>query len=309
MPHAASPSSTSGLNSRYLRVEDLRRLRNLFFSSRRVVEGLYAGRHASPKRGQSVEFKDYREYFPGDEIGDIDWKVYGRSDRLCVKMFEHQSDMTVNLLIDASASMGYAAVPGERTKFDHACMLAAAIGFLTTKQQDKVSFGLAQNGLQQFQRPLSSFKHLGDILRRMEQAKPDGEAGLADAVRSLASLVRRRGVLVLVSDLLDDLDPLFEALSIHTHRGSEVILFHVLHDDELKLPPMHEAVFIDSETGQRVKLHVDDVRSAYEEKMRQFLDTCAAASRARGIDYNLVSTATPYHKALEHYLFTRAAMT
>jgi len=307
MPPPSTPHP-AGLNTRYLRVQDLRRLRNLFFSSRRVVEGLYAGRHASPKRGHSVEFKDYREYFPGDEIGDIDWKVYGRSDRLYVKMFEHQSDMTVNLLIDASASMGYATVPGDRSKYDHACMLGAAIGFLTTKQQDKVSFGLAQDGLKEFQRPLSSFKHLSGILRAMENAKPAGGAKLADALRTMANLVGKRGVLVVVSDLLDDLEPVFEALAIYTHRGSEVILFHVLHADELKLPPLHDAVFIDSESRQRLKLNVDDVRTAYDAKLRRFLDACAAASRSRGMDYNLVSTATPYGKALEHYLFTRAAM-
>ena len=302
MPEAA------GIQSKYLRVQDLRRLRHLFFSSRRVVEGQYAGRHMSPQRGHSVEFKDYREYTQGDEIGDIDWKVYGRSDRLYVKLFEHQSDMTVNLLVDASASMGYAAVKGERTKYDHAAMMAAAIAFLTTKQQDKVSFAMARDGLQSFLRPQGSFTQLHSILGALESVEPAGEAGLADALRSLARIATRRGVLVVISDLLDDLDAVFEALSIWAHRGSEVIVFHTLHADELKLPPLFEANFIDSESGEHLRLNVEDVRDVYDQKMRAFLDTVATWCRARRIDYNLVSTATPYHEALTQYLFTRAAV-
>jgi len=136
-------SELNGLNRKYLRTQDLRRLKNVFFSSRRVVEGQYAGRHASPQRGHSVEFNDYRQYMPGDEVADIDWKVYGRSDKMFIKLFEHQSDMTVNLVVDGSASMAYAGLDGRYSKYDHACLMAAAIAFLTTKQQDKVSFALA----------------------------------------------------------------------------------------------------------------------------------------------------------------------
>jgi uncharacterized protein (DUF58 family) len=323
----------SGLNRRYLRVQDLRRLRSLFFASRRIVEGLYTGRHASPQRGHSVEFNDYREYFPGDEIGDIDWKVFGRTDRLMIKLFEHQSDMTVHLLVDASASMGYRGagakeqglgtrgkkkapsrstrlIPNPKSlipdsKYDHACRMAASIAFLTTKQQDKVSLSLVQNGMARFDRPMSSVTHLANILRAMEEIEPAREARLPEALKQLASLSRRRGVLVIFSDLLDDFEAVNEALSIHTHRGSEVILFHVMHADELHLPAMHEAIFEDSETGGKVTLNVDDVREAYDRQMKDFLHKWNVACRGKGIDYNLVSTATPYTKSLENYLFSR----
>jgi len=309
---------TAAFNRRHLNVQDLRRLRHLGFSSRRAVEGQYAGRHVSPQRGHSVEFKDYREYVPGDEIGYIDWKVFGRSDRWYVKLFEHQSDMTVNILVDASASMHYpspdapsrsrlSALPD--TKYDHACRMAAAIAFLVTQQQDRVSFGLAHTGLRDFLRPSGSFNQLATILTTMEQTTPTGEAHLADALTAMSRLVPRRGVLVLFSDLLEDVDATLEALSIWTHRGSDAIVFHTLHADELTLPAWHEATFIDSESGGQVKLNVADVRNAYDQRMRAFLDQCATWCRARRVDYNLVSTATPYHKALEHYLFTRAAMT
>ena len=297
-----------GLNRKYLRVQDLRRLKNLSFASRRVVEGQYAGRHASPQRGHSVEFNDYRQYMPGDEIADIDWKIFGRTDKLFVKLFEHQSDMTVNLIVDGSASMAYAGLDGQYSKFDHACMMAAAIAFLTTQQQDKISFGLAQRGLGEFHRPYGSFSHLVGILKAMEAVKPAGQAHLAEALRKMAGLIGRRGLLVIFSDLLDDPEEIFNAISIFTHRGSEVILFHVLHQDELKLPALQEAVFEDSEDGKKVSLNIQDVRGAYEGKLNHFLSNWSSSCKGRGIDYKLVSTAMNYSRALEQYLYQRASM-
>ncbi len=293
--------------SRYLRVQDLRRLRNVFFASKRVVDGQYAGRHASPQRGHSVEFSDYREYYPGDEIGDIDWKVYGRSDRFYVKLFEHQSDMTVNLVIDGSASMAYQAGNRE-SKFDHAARLAASIAFLTTKQQDAVSLAVAQGGLKHYLRPLGAFKHLQAVLKQLESVELAGEAQLADTLHDVGRQLKRKGLVVLFSDLLENDQNILKALSAFTHRGSEVIVFHVLDADELQLPDMAEAVFIDSETHTKLRLNVDDVRHSYRDRVRRFIRGWRTSLRARGIDYRLVSTAEPYHQALEDYLFSRATL-
>jgi uncharacterized protein (DUF58 family) len=316
----ASPAVQDGLNRRYLRVQDLRRLRNVFFSSRRPVEGHYAGRHATPQRGHSVEFNDYRSYMPGDEMGDIDWKVFARSDKLFVKLFEHQSDMTVNLVVDGSASMGYAGNEsgvhpwwdgGGKTpyrKYDHACLIAAAIAFLTTKQQDKVSLGVAREGLAEFHRPLGTFQHLTAVLRTLEWVQPGGRAGLAEALKQMAGQTGRRGLLVVLSDLWDDREEIAKALSIYLHRGSEVILFHVLHADELQLPDLGDAVFQDSESEGRLRLNVADVAPVYTQKLRNWLDGWSNLCQSRGIDYNLVPTSSSYVKALEQYLFNRAAM-
>ncbi len=317
------------LQHKYLRIQDLRRLRHLFFASRRPVEGIYAGRHASPQRGHSVEFNDYRTYMPGDELGDIDWKVFGRSDRLFVKLFEHQSDMTVHMLVDASASMNY---PYKRqrppsrnqkpvqvisnvdvglrhldTKYDHACRIAASIGFLGTRQQDKVSFAVARNGLRHFHRPAGAFASLLSILKTMEEVQLGEDAKLAVALDALAARVPRRGLLIVFSDLLEEPEPILRAMSTFTQRGGEVIVFHVLHADELKLPDADDAVFTDAETGQRLTASIPDLRGAYEKRIEQFQTTWAAALRGRGIDYQLAATSTPYEKALEHYLFARAS--
>ncbi len=297
----------SPASRRYLRPEDLRRLRHLVFTSRRRVEGPYAGRHVSPHRGHSAEFADYRPYMPGDEIGDIDWKVFGRSDRLYIKLFEHHSDMTLHLVLDASASMGYAGIdasndPAKRhSKFDHAAQLATAIAFLTLRQQDQASLTVAQEGVRAFHRPSASMAELSAWAEELERIEPAGESKLAAALRQVARSLPRRGLLIVLSDLLDERQPLLDALSLFTHRGSEVILFHVMHAEELVLPELDGALFTDSETAAHLAVHIPDVRAAYDARMRRFLETWRTACRARRIDYQLVSTATDYVRILERF--------
>lgn len=300
-------------------------------------------------RGRSVEFTDYRAYIPGDEPSDIDWKVYGRSDRLYVKRFEHQTDLRLHLLIDGSASMTYRGMDGRAaqtlqaeqaarswiaglkhgmgrrasnrrggepesasahinlSKYDQACFLASAIAFLTLQQQDRVGLSLARGGLAEAHRPAGAYAHLRRLLHAMEQFQPGGEANLAEALQQAAELTPRRGILILFSDLMEDRTELLKALSRFTHRGGEVIVFHVLHADELHLPEhLHEAVFHDSETGQHMRLNVNGIRTTYQQRLREMIDGWQQALRARRMDYNLVSTAMPYHCALEKYLVHRA---
>jgi len=298
--------------SRYLRLEDLRRLRHLTFTSRRRVEGAYAGRHVSPHRGHSVEFADYRAYMPGDEVGDIDWKVYGRSDRLYVKLFEHHSDMTVNLLLDGSGSMAYAGIDPPRdatkrySKFDHAARLSAAIALLAIKQQDRASLSVAREGLKQWRRPSGSMARMEGWFKELQALEPSGEARLDEVLHQLSQKAAKRGLLILLSDLLDEPEAILKGLSLFTHRGSEVIVFHVLHTDELKLPELDDAVFQDSETASRLTLNVGDVRSAYDRSMKRFLGMWSSACRARGMDYRLVRTSEDPIGVLSQYLGGRA---
>lgn len=335
--HSAN-SSVQAHSSRYLQVQDLAALQNVVFAPRRPIRGLYAGRHASRQRGHCVEFNDYREYAPGDEVGDIDWKVFGRSDRLFIKLFEHQTDMTVGLLVDASASMDFAGLGPkqqvERTrswfgprnmlgqkrdansngkittnpsKYDQACLMAAAIAFLTIRQQDRLSFGLAQDGLKICLDARGGFMHLNHMLNLMESARQVGRARLADALHSFTRRLPRRSLLILLSDLMETQEPIIRSLNEFTSVGGEVIVFQVLHQDELKLPDMDEAVFVDSETDQHLKLNVPDIRSSYESRIRESTENWRRALTARGMSYHLASTATHYHEAIRDYLFTRAA--
>lgn len=340
MPQA---SETTGANHRYLHMQEMARFKNVVFSPRRMVTGAYAGRHASPQRGHSVEFADYREYTPGDEVTDIDWKIYARSDKLFIKLFEHYSDMSVTLLIDSSASMRYAGVVGSgsrsagsagdpaggswlrraatsvtgrmknagrpvinTSKYDLACRMAAAIGFLTIKQQDKVALGFARGGLAEYMPPAGSISHLHKLLALMEGQPVAERAGLAEALKQLALRNKRRGVVVVFSDLEEPQEEVLKAMSMLSHRGNELVVFQVLHQDEIKLPDLSDALFEDSETGQRVRLNVDDIREAYEKQLRERVDRWRGALRAKRIDHNLVPTTVPYYQALERYLFARA---
>ncbi|MEX2671336.1 MAG: DUF58 domain-containing protein [Phycisphaeraceae bacterium] len=294
---------------KYLRVEDLRRLKHLLFASRRPVQGRFAGRHASPQRGQSLEFIDYRSYMPGDEVGDIDWKVFGRTDKLFVKRFEHTTNMTCHLLVDASASMGFAGLE-ERgdTKYDHACRLAAAVAFLVTQQQDAVSLAIAQEGLAEVHRPGQAYRHLLGMLEALEKTQPGGEAKLAEAIMQRITQLPRRGLLVVVSDLLAPPEPILAAMGQFVARGGEASVFHVLHDEELHLPEHENVLLVDSETQQELPVHFGDVRKAYQHRMKTLLDTWKAGCTARRIDYHLAPSSQDYIRVLEQYLLSRAAV-
>jgi uncharacterized protein (DUF58 family) len=317
-----------GLNRKYLQLADLRRLQHLSFFCRRTVEGQYSGQHATPQRGQSVEFRDYRQYIPGDELSNVDWKVYGRSDKLFIKIFEHQADLTAHLVVDASASMGFRGIniakppsAGNRqrargakdaklpqSKYDRACSLAASLAFLIVKDRDRVSFAAAREGLHEHLPPSNSAVNLTAILKAMERIAPAGEAQLSQAIRELAGKSRKRDLLIVFSDLLGSTDDVMNALSLWLHRGGEVIVFHVMHAEELNLPPFQNGTFIDSETAQRVRLNIEDIRPQYEARMKAFLEGWSQACRGNGIDYVLSSTAEPYHEQLYQFLSRRAAI-
>lgn len=311
----------------YLNPAELRRLKNLLFVARTIVEGCYAGRHRSRSRGQSIEFADYREYCPGDEITDIDWKAFGRTDKLFVKLFEAQTDMVVYPLLDCSASMAYAGfasesrsergpdpaagVPGPAeaplSKLEYACYLLAALAFLVVKQGDKVALGLFRERLDEFVPPGGTFSHLYDVLNHLERLAPSGRTDVATVLRQAFATMRPRGLLVVVSDFLEDPGPLFEALGLYRHRHFEIILFHVLHEEELHLPQASNVRFVDSETNEAIATAPADIREDYERRLGRHIAELKSGCAARRIDYNLVTTATPCHDVLERYLVSRVA--
>ncbi len=295
-----------GIDRKYLRLKDLQRLQSFVFSPRRTLEGQYAGQHPTPQRGQSVEFRDFRQYMPGDEVGDVDWKVYGRTDKLYVRIYEHETELAVTILIDASASMAYRGSTTD-SKFDLACRLAGAISFVVMNQQDRIAVGYCRDGLTGFQRKSSSLSQLIGMLDSMERQLPDGRADLPRAIQQVGGKLGRGQILILISDLWDDQAAILKAASQITHRGSEVIVFHVLHDDELKLPNTSDAMFIDSESRQRIRLNIDDIRSTYEQKIQARLKSWERSCRTADIDYHLLTTSKPYYETLEKYLCRRTS--
>lgn len=304
----------STLDSSYLSAEDLRRLRGRRFARRGLVAGRYAGGHPSRRPGRAPEFTEHRAFAPGDSPADLDWKLFARTDRLYVRLSEQPSDLSVHLVVDASASMDFAGIapaeagqPAPARKFDHAARLAAAVAFLALEQQDRVSLALASGGLARFLPPATGPGQLPAVLEALGAARSSGEAGLAPALRDLAPRIGRQGVVVLISDLLEPPGPILDALALLHARGHEALLFHLLHPDEIDLPARGPSLLQDSETGQRLEVDLAATREAYAREFHRYQRGWADACRARGHDYQLVSTATPCVRALESRLLTRSS--
>ncbi len=296
----------------YLNEGDLEFLRHLHFSPRVLVDGAYAGKHRSPVKGHSQEFTDYREYVPGDEPRRIDWKVHGRTDRYIIKLSEQETVMTCYLLVDKSASMAFGGKQyqeyfGARdmSKIEYAGRLAAAISYLLVKQGDKVGLTLFDSKVRQHVPAGGTYSQLYRILDLLQSSKARYKTALTKALGEAYSLLPRRGVLILISDLLDDPDGLFEALDMYRHRNFEIILFHVLHRYELELPSLPSVNFIDAESGERLTSIPADIRRSYGQQLQGFIDQVTQVAGSRKIDYELMSTDTAPYAALQQYLESR----
>lgn len=310
----AAPARPATTGWKYLSPAELSGLKNMLFAARVVVEGAYAGRHRSPYKGSAAEFVDYREYYPGDEIRTIDWKAYARTDRHFVKLFQRETDMACHIVLDRSASMGYggkafrAFFPTkEVSKLEYGSYLAAALAYLMVKQGDRVGLTLFDEKVTAHAPAGSTFPHLYSILNLLERQKPGKKTSVSRALHDVFSLHKRRGMLIVISDLLDDPVKVFQSLDMFRHRRFEVVLFHVLHRYELTLPPLDSVNFVDAESSETMTARPGDIAESYEAELRTYLDQTAAAARARGIDYNLVNTATPHAVALQKYLLVRSA--
>ena len=307
LPRQVLRRSTPAGPPRLLRHKDLAKFRNLLFEARLLVDGLYSGRHKSPLRGSSPEFIEYRRYTPGDPTTSIDWKAFARTDRHYIKVTEKETDMDCHLLVDASASMGYAGATGV-SKLEYASLLAAAISYLIVRQGDKVSLTLFNDKITRHVPAGGTFPHLYKLLRGLEAGRPAGTTGIAAALRMAFGLYRRKGLVVAISDFYEEPTALFRALGLYTHRQFEVVLFHMLHEEEVHLPDAGNARFVDAETDERVSCNIADLRQSYEENLRNFIQTLRTGARARRIDYEFIHTGMPYDGVLRRYLTVRNAV-
>jgi uncharacterized protein (DUF58 family) len=309
-------------------------LGGLMFVARRLVEGLWAGRHASPRRGHGLEFHDYRSYSPGDATSDIDWKVFGRTDRLYLKRYLQQTDLNVHILVDVSASMDFAgldhrgvAIKGkdQPTKLRYAQLLAAALSFLIIRQGDRAGLGLYTDTIRQHLPPAGTWAHLMRLCSALEETQADAVLGDSEsttgqtgtALRQSHALLRHgrggarsRGLVVLISDLLDPPEPMLDGLDLLRHDQFDVILFGILTQQELDLAGMNDLrlLMVDAETHQRVGTDIGAVRRQYSQLMAEHLAQLSRACAARNIDYNLLTTDQPVIEALRRYLVRRSVM-
>lgn len=272
--------------------------------ARLVVEGFMAGLHKSPYHGFSVEFAEHRQYMPGDDIKHVDWKVYGKTDRFYVKQFEEETNLKAFLLIDRSASMGYAS--NGVSKYQYATYLAAALSYLMIRQRDAVGLVSFDREIHRLLPPRSVPTYLARILQELENTTAANTTNIARTLHNIAERIKRRGLIILFSDLFDE-NPheLIQGLKHFRHRHHEVLVFHILDAMEQSFAFNNDAIFEDMETGDKISTQPAHVRSEYRKLMREFLDRIKKSCRENNIDYALLSTDSPFDLALTKFLQKR----
>ncbi|MEE8179769.1 MAG: DUF58 domain-containing protein [bacterium] len=279
------------------------KLSTMLLKARFVVEGFIAGLHQSPYRGFSLEFAQHREYSPGDETRHIDWKVYGRKDKYFVKQYQEETNLKGYILLDRSASMGYKSK--EITKLQYGSYLAASLAFLMLRQQDSVGLVTFDERIKKYIPPRQSKGHLSLILKELERLVPSSQTGINRSLQELGQYTKRRGLIILISDLLDEQEKVLNALKYFRFKKHEVIVFHLLDPAEMELPFTNVLWLEDMENGKRVLTHPQIIREKYKSVVKEFVETYKLSCLRSDIDYCLMDTKTPLDFALGAYLARR----
>jgi uncharacterized protein (DUF58 family) len=289
---------------KYLRPEVIRQVSRLDLRAKFIVEGFLAGLHASPFHGFSVEFSEHRKYVPGDDLKDLDWNVYAKTDKYYLKKFEAETNLTGYLVMDLSGSMAYT-YRQELTKFDYAICLAAALGYLMIHQQDPVGLVTFDTCIRASLPPRSKRTQLGTMLAVLANLKPSGPTDVGQCLHQLAAMIRNRSLVMLFSDLLTDPAPVLQSLHHLRHRGNEVILFHILDEAEVHFPFEGVVEFEDAEQHDKLTVDARGIRDDYLKSLADFQDTYRRECVKANIDYVAMDTSVSFDRALMQYLLQR----
>lgn len=291
-------------NYLYFEPERIGKLKNLNLLVRQAVEGFISGLHRSPHRGFSVEFAEHREYAPGDDLRHLDWVAWGRSDRYYVKQYEQETNLHAHILLDVSGSMNYAHGTGV-TKLQYGCFLAACLSYLMCRQQDVVSM-IAFDDAVRFNLPGGSTPaHLDRIFKHLESVRPGKRTAMAETFHDLARTLAKRGLVIIISDLYDDVDQIMRALQHFVYKKHQIIVFHLMDPAEIEFPFRRMVSLVDRETNERIEVDPRYLRQAYLEEIHNFIERYRRECSDRNIEYVLTRTDTPYDRMLLNYLNRR----
>jgi uncharacterized protein (DUF58 family) len=306
-------------NKRFLHPETIKRIARLDLRARHVVEGFLSGLHRSPYFGQSIEFRQHREYTYGDDLRYVDWKVWAKQDRYYVKQFEEDTNLRCMLLCDVSGSMRYGR--GPMNKYEYGCTVAASLAYLLLRQQDAVGC-VAFDHSERITVPLRTKRnHLDSIVHALDYAKPepavaprgatDGRGFMTDiytVLRNVAESCPRRGLIALVSDLFVRRQDLFRGLRLLRSRGHDVMVFHIMDDDELDFPFNGPTRFEDMELSRQLRCNPRALREGYLAALNAYLEEVRRGCSSHNVDYALLRTRQPLDAALTAYLSNRLGM-
>jgi len=289
---------------KYLRPEVIRQVGRLDLRAKFIVEGFLSGLHASPFHGFSVEFSEHRKYVPGDDLKDLDWSVYAKTDKYYLKKFQAETNVTGYLVMDLSASMAYT-YRQELTKFEYGICLAAALGYLMIHQQDPVGLVTFDTAIRASLPPRSKRTQLGSILAVLANLKPAGKTDVAGCLHQLAAMIRSKSLVMVFSDLLTEPAPVMESLHHLRHRGNEIILFHVLDEAEVHFPFEGVVEFEDVEEHGKLTLDARGMQSDYLAAVAEFREAYRRDCSKANIDFVAMDTSVSFDKALMEYLLQR----
>jgi len=288
----------------YLSPDMLSRLSRLDLIARFVVEGYITGLHKSPYHGFSAEFSEHRQYMAGDSLRYLDWKVYGRSDRMYIKRFEEETNLKAHIILDVSGSMGFGS-EGALTKLRYGSIITAALTFLMLRQRDSVGLVTFSDIMKSYVPPRSVQSQLKEIIKVLSSSEPDGVTKTGDILHTLAERIPVRGLIILISDLIVDHDDLIRGLKHFRHNGHEVLVFHVLDPAELAFKYNRETRFIDMETGRRITTQPWHLRDTYLSMLNERFSSMIRAMHDISVDYARFTTDIPFDRALSEYLAKR----
>jgi uncharacterized protein (DUF58 family) len=301
-PAAAVP--LRGEARRYLDPDVLARVGFSPLLARVVVEGFLSGLHKSPFHGFSVEFADHREYVPGDDLKYLDWPLFARTDQYYIKRFEEETNLRCHIVLDASASMGYGT--GQYTKWDYSCFLASCLAYLMLRQQDAAGLSLVSVKPGLLIPPRAKRLHLRTLMRGLVQQEPNGRTDLPSSLRAVLRNLKRRGLVVIISDLLDDPAPTLKAIRLFASHRHEVVVFHVLDGMERDFAFEGATQFVDLESNEELEIDPSASRAQYLSRLAEAEAIFSKGLADAGIDYLCIDTRQPYDEALSAYLARRA---
>ena len=293
---------------RFLDPAVVARLGHLDVRARLVVEGFISGMHRSPFHGFSVEFAEHRPYMPGDPLKNIDWKVWARSDRYLVKQYTEETNLRCHLLLDLSGSMAFRSPRAAMSKIEYAKSISAALAYLMIHQQDAVGALLFAEHPVSYVPARAVRSHLDVLFKTFAAHEPRGKTRLGPALHELAERIKRRGLVILCSDLMDRPEDVLSGLQHFRHRNHEVVVLHILDPDEIEFPYTDTATFVDMESEERLTTEPWEIARRYREKLDAWTDFYRRNCRERLIDYVQIDTRTPFDRALLAYLEKRARL-
>lgn len=300
---------STAVSGRFLDLRALAAVEHMRFATRRRIEGAYSGRHQSRQQGGAGEFVDYREYSAGEDLRRLDWKVFGRTGKAYIRLYQDETNLLCTLAVDTSGSMkfaGYDSTPGSGSKLEYVQYLATALSHVINRGQDQVGLALLGETLQEVIPPGGTRNHVARVQEGIEQIETTPTTRMAEGLRKLFERTRQRGVLLLMSDfLIDDLEDVIAAIRLFRHRQSEVILLHVIHPDEERLPDGSAFRFEGLENEGRVDCSPSEIRGLYEQRFQAHAASIRTAALATGCDYYRISTAIPYMQTLGEFLVER----